>query len=99
MPGFKEELHLKKKKPALLFNPGPVWGAWTNWTSCSATCGTGSQQRMRTCVAGACVGHTTESQACTGPICESFASVVLVLRTIFFFFFFFASIYFTRMAR
>ena len=70
-----------KQKPALLFNPGPVWGAWTNWTSCSATCGTGSQQRMRTCAAGACVGHTTESQACTGPICESFASVVLVLRT------------------
>ncbi|XP_068759041.1 coadhesin-like [Montipora capricornis] len=32
--------------------PCPVhggWSSWTGWTSCSQSCGTGSQQRSRTC--------------------------------------------------
>ena len=36
----------------MTFILGPHWGAWGSWTSCSATCGDGVQERVRQCEGG-----------------------------------------------
>ena len=44
-----------------------LFKAWTSWSKCSISCGTGLQTRTRTC--GACPGSTQESQLCTNGNC------------------------------
>ncbi|CAH3040441.1 unnamed protein product, partial [Porites evermanni] len=58
----------------LLVNGG--WSEWGSWTSCSHTCGGGSQTRMRTCTnpppsgGGAdCQGGNSQSQSCNTDEC------------------------------
>ena len=52
------------------------WSAWSDWGSCSVSCGGGTQTRTRACnnpppqYGGiACSGSTTESQACNTQSC------------------------------
>ena len=54
------------------------WTVWTNWGACSLTCGTGSQNRTRTCTnptpehGGAdCTGNPSETQNCNTNPCPS----------------------------
>jgi len=54
------------------------WDDWTNWDTCSVTCGGGSQNRSRTCTnpvpqyGGAdCVGFAGEKQDCNTHNCPS----------------------------
>ena len=54
------------------------WDDWTNWDTCSVTCGGGSQNRSRTCTnpvpqyGGAdCVGFDGENQDCNTHNCPS----------------------------
>ena len=52
------------------------WGSWTDWSSCSVTCGGGSQRRTRQCDdprprnGGAeCPGSDKEIQSCNTENC------------------------------
>jgi hypothetical protein len=50
-----------------------VEGAWSTWSGCSSTCGTGTLTRTRTLqqpqVGGAACGDAVESQSCNAPAC------------------------------
>lgn len=52
------------------------WGAWSNFSSCSASCGDGTQVRSRLCNnpipqnGGAnCTGNATNTQSCNNGDC------------------------------
>ncbi len=44
------------------------WSAWTSWSTCSKTCGSGSQTRTRTC-RSQCSGSSSQSKACNTQAC------------------------------
>ncbi|XP_045206201.2 sushi, von Willebrand factor type A, EGF and pentraxin domain-containing protein 1-like [Mercenaria mercenaria] len=50
-----------------------VWGAWTRWDTCSASCGGGKQTRHRDCKLGSkgknCPGTKTENRTCEEDSC------------------------------
>ena len=52
------------------------WSAWSTWSACSATCGTGTQRRTRTCTNPApanggsyCVGDASQTRDCKTEAC------------------------------
>jgi len=54
------------------------WTTWSNWTSCSVTCGNGTQSRMRQCAnptpsngGTTCIGDDAQQQTCSLPICAA----------------------------
>lgn len=54
-----------------------VWEGWTEWNTCSATCGLGQQQRYRVCMypdsnceGDACSGDDTQTRDCLVESCE-----------------------------
>ena len=48
------------------------WGAWTQWSTCSVTCGGGDQDRSRVCsVPNACSGADIETQTCNAQACPT----------------------------
>ncbi|XP_031566331.1 uncharacterized protein LOC116301419 [Actinia tenebrosa] len=54
------------------------WTAWSSWSSCSVSCGGGSQSRTRTCTNPApanggsnCDGPSSETQACSQTTCPT----------------------------
>ncbi|XP_013418821.1 A disintegrin and metalloproteinase with thrombospondin motifs adt-2 isoform X2 [Lingula anatina] len=52
----------------------PTWTQWGAWTSCSVSCGGGTQTRTRTCNGGSsCVGDSSESQDCNTNDCTTSA--------------------------
>ncbi|XP_068700145.1 uncharacterized protein [Montipora foliosa] len=52
--------------------PPPRWGAWTAWSPCMKTCGTGVSLRSRECLTGAnCRGSGTETKKCKIQDCPS----------------------------
>ena len=55
--------------PAPSFTGGE-WGAWSDYNSCSETCGEGVKTRTRTCPTGRfCSGDATETATCTEAEC------------------------------
>lgn len=55
-----------------------MWGEWSEFGECSATCEGGTQERTRTCDSPApefggadCIGQSTESQGCAFEPCPS----------------------------
>ncbi len=55
------------------------WTCWTEWTTCSQPCNSGTRSRQRTCVPDPtsnpgpldCTGNPVETLACTGGSCEA----------------------------
>lgn len=55
------------------------WSCWSEFSSCSVTCGTGFRKRYRQCIAtydkqtysNDCDGHSEESEVCEMPSCDS----------------------------
>ena len=52
-----------------------IYGEWSDWEACSATCGGGTMKRTRTCTDGvyggvACTGSTMETEETTS--CNDF---------------------------
>ena len=64
---WRKTFFLVKLKPYLTAS----WTSWTEWTQCSASCGSGSRLRMRTCSGDSrlCVGDSTETEACETTDC------------------------------
>ena len=48
--------------------PG-TWTQWSQWTTCSKTCGVGKSTRSRSCEGGSCSGIGFESMDCTTTPC------------------------------
>lgn len=49
---------------------GRKWGKWTDWSSCSITCGKGRQIRWRYCLRDCSTAETEmEEKACQLPAC------------------------------
>ena len=53
-----------------------VLSAWSNWTTCTVTCGGGVKQRNRSCIfddvappGNNCTGNLTETQTCEDNPC------------------------------
>ena len=52
------------------------WSVWTNWSSCSVTCGDGTQSRSRSCQGRryggrTCSGSSTDRKYCSSTFCPS----------------------------
>ena len=63
------------------------WTDWEDWTPCSQTCGTGSQERERSCTQPRpafggkdCVGVSRETKSCQARVCPGKA-IVLTFST------------------
>ncbi|CAD5229665.1 unnamed protein product [Bursaphelenchus okinawaensis] len=56
---------------ACQLDPCPHWGAWSSWTSCSASCGHGQQTRQRECEPKGfgCTGGDREIRFCQQAVC------------------------------
>ena len=69
-----EKLHLKH----IFTHSDGIWGLWGPWSSCSVTCGSGTQSRSRACDSPAqafggadCVGSATDLLSCNQVPCSS----------------------------
>ncbi|CAB4065357.1 unnamed protein product [Lepeophtheirus salmonis] len=47
----------------------PVYGPWSEWSTCSTTCGEGIQKRKRECSGDFCEGASIETKKCSGNVC------------------------------
>lgn len=70
------------------------WNAWTGWSACSVTCGSGRETRTRHCNNPApeyggkmCPGNTTESKSCYPAYCSGMGNFTFPRHSPRFFFY------------
>lgn len=68
----------------ILFVVDGSWGEWGEWSSCSVTCGNGTQQRWRVCNDPApdnggleCPDNSTDSRPCIQDSCPGKVNFVI----------------------
>jgi len=64
----------KMISPMLFISVHGIWGDWSGWKECSATCGGGTQDRNRNCSqplhgGDDCAGDSIETQDCNTFYC------------------------------
>jgi len=74
--GDAKESQTCEDRPCKIIVDG-AWGRWSHWSSCSKTCGSGRQTRVRDCNSPApanggkkCYGDAKESQTCEDRPCR-----------------------------
>ena len=62
------------------------WSSWTDWSTCSVTCGNGTQWKTRTCTNPEpaengihCSGNSLETGLCFAAVCRSVIALILFL--------------------
>ena len=55
------------------------WGTWSNWASCSKTCGEGRRARSRECAGYNCTGPAVNKEACFLQDCPGTGNDILWL--------------------
>uniref|UniRef100_A0A0R3RK99 TSP1_spondin domain-containing protein n=1 Tax=Elaeophora elaphi TaxID=1147741 RepID=A0A0R3RK99_9BILA len=50
------------------------WSGWSEWSSCSTTCGGGFKRRTRLCQHGTCSGPSKDTLPCILKHCKTFSS-------------------------
>uniref|UniRef100_A0A3B3XWQ1 Spondin-like TSP1 domain-containing protein n=1 Tax=Poecilia mexicana TaxID=48701 RepID=A0A3B3XWQ1_9TELE len=58
----------KKDCNMQMYSVGP-WLLWSQWSSCSVSCGGGQQSRSRTCTSPPCHGVSRQSKMCNTQVC------------------------------
>ena len=67
----------KKHTHIIIFQVDCIWSTWSDWTSCSKTCGQGSKNRRREVQTRAqnggsqCQGLSRQNQSCNVRDCPS----------------------------
>ena len=51
-------------------SPCPIWEIWSEWSSCSQTCGDGQKTRERSCVKNTCTETQVDRNDCKVQECE-----------------------------
>lgn len=64
-----------------------VWNSWSDWGSCNASCGSGTQVRDRTCTGpffggASCQGSTRDTNFCNDNPCPGNLRGCVVLKTL-----------------
>ena len=62
-----------------------IWGSWSEWSTCSKSCGGGTQLRVRRVAnsetkGGKCVGEPSEEQDCNTDICPAGIDLDRILK-------------------
>ena len=73
-----------RRKAVSIFSNLAVWGTWTNYNTCSATCGGGIQERTRSCQYGpGCPGLDSETMTCSTNPCPGKHMVNCLLTSLY----------------
>lgn len=67
--------------PVPFTTPECVYSDWTNWTSCTVTCGAGTQTRARNIIAGFCTGSLLETDVCQMEPCPCVFTQAIYIST------------------
>ena len=62
-----------------------IWGSWSEWSTCSKSCGGGTQLRVRRVAnsetkGGKCAGEPSEEQDCNTDICPAGIDLDRILK-------------------
>ncbi|CBY14982.1 unnamed protein product, partial [Oikopleura dioica] len=65
------------------YNPpdSPKYSSWTYWSTCSRSCGGGSQYRTRKCKAGYCLGTLRQNKSCNRTPCTTTSTTTTTTTT------------------
>lgn len=68
---YKEEERECREGQCHLNSYEDKWGAWGPWSECSASCGGGTQKKIRLCEGRACQGSGVQTRSCNVQPCHS----------------------------